>query len=169
MTTPDEKPAVPVRGTLHAINTSRGGVPKLPRSSACISASGVEGDRQDDLRYHGGPDRAVCLYSLDLIEALQGEGHPIRPGSIGENLTLHGIDWTYVRTGARVDIGDLQLEITSAAAPCRKIAGAFVNGEFVRVSQKQHPGWSRFYARVLREGSVSTGDVVELTPPRLLF
>ena len=167
--TPDSPNDVTLRGTVASINTSRGGVPKLPRTSAQITRDGVEGDRQDDLRYHGGPDRAVCLYSLDLIEALQGEGHPITPGSIGENLTLHGIDWTYVRAGTRLDIGDVQLEITSAASPCRKIAESFLEREFVRVSQKRHPGWSRFYARVLRVGSVTTGDGVIVTPPRLLF
>ena len=156
-------------GILHSINVSDGGVPKMPRPWAHVSANGVEGDRQDDHRFHGGPDRAVCLYSLDLIEALQGEGHPISPGSIGENLTLGGIDWGNVRAYARVEIGDLVLEVTKATSPCTKIAGSFRDGEFVRVSQKVHPGWSRFYARVLREGIINVGDRVVLKSPDLLF
>ena len=53
--------------------SSDGGVPKRPLPWAQVRAEGIEGDRQEDCRYHGGPDRAVCLYSLDLIEALQGE------------------------------------------------------------------------------------------------
>lgn len=156
-------------GVLHSINVSQGGVPKLPVPAAQIRTTGVEGDRQDDLRFHGGPDRAVCLYSLDLIEALQGEGHPIRPGMIGENLTLHGIDWTEIRPEARIEIGDVILEITRATTPCHKIAGAFSDREFTRVSQKVHPGWSRYYARVLREGVVTVGDRVTVVPPVLLF
>lgn len=156
-------------GILHSINVSDGGVPKSPRPWAHVRATGVEGDRQDDHRFHGGPDRAVSLYSLDLIEALQGEGHPISPGSIGENLTLGGIDWGNVRADARVEIGDVVLEITKAASPCAKIAGSFRDGEFVRVSQKVHPGWSRFYARVLREGIVTVGDRVVVKSPDLLF
>ena len=95
-------------GTVHSINTSNGGVPKFSRAWAHIRATGVDGDRQEDRRYHGGPDRAVCLYSLDLIEALQGEGHPITPGSIGENLTLHGVAWQDMRPDTRVEIGDLK-------------------------------------------------------------
>jgi MOSC domain-containing protein YiiM len=157
------------RGVLHGIHVSDGGVPKAPRPWAQVRAGGVEGDRQEDRRYHGGPDRAVCLYSLDLIEALQGEGHPIVPGSVGENLTIHGLDWTDVRTDARMQIGEVVLEITRAASPCHKIAGAFRLGEFTRISQKVHPGWSRFYARVLREGLVTVGDRVALTAPPLLF
>lgn len=156
-------------GILHAVNVSDGGVPKLPRDWAHVYTSGVEGDRQEDRRFHGGPDRAVCLYSLDLIEALQGEGHPIVPGSIGENLTLHGLDWTEVRPEARVEIGEAVLEVTRATSPCHKIAASFTDGDFTRVSQKVHPGWSRFYARVVREGLVSVGDRVVLTLPPLLF
>jgi MOSC domain-containing protein YiiM len=157
------------RGILHSINVSDGGVPKLPRPHARVRVDGIEGDRQEDRIFHGGPDRAVCLYSLELIDALQGEGHPIVPGAIGENLTVQGIDWIDIRPGARLDIGDVLLEVTRSTSPCHKIGAAFLERDFTRVSQKLHPGWSRFYARVLREGLVSTGDRVMLVPPRLLF
>ena len=59
--------------TVHSINVSNGGVPKLPRASAWVSSHGVEGDRQRNLMVHGGPRRAVALYSLDLIQQLQAE------------------------------------------------------------------------------------------------
>ena len=147
-------------GTVHSINVSNGGVPKTPRLSAAVRVGGMEGDRQSDLRYHGGPDRAVSLYSLDLIRALQAEGHPIAPGSIGENLTLAGVDWAVMRAGVRLEVGDALLEITKPAHPCEKIAGSFYKREFVRVSEKVHPGWSRLYSRVLREGTVAVGDRV---------
>ena len=147
-------------GTLHSINISDGGVPKTPQASVRIRTAGVEGDRQRDLRYHGGPDRAVSLYSLDLIHALQAEGHPIQPGSIGENLTLAGLEWASLGPGDRVEVGEILLEITKPAHPCEKIADSFSDREFSRVSQKIHPGWSRYYTRVLREGSVSVGDPV---------
>jgi len=79
-------------GVLVSINASGGGVPKLPRHRAAVTAAGVEGDRQRDLRYHGGVDRAVCLYSFDHIRALQEEGHPVSIGLLGENLTVMGLD-----------------------------------------------------------------------------
>lgn len=158
-----------VQGRVHSINVSSGGVPKFLRGSARVSINGVEGDRQRDLRYHGGPDRAVSLYSLDLIEALQCEGHPITPGSIGENLTLAGLAWETVATGVSIEIGAVVLEVTRPAAPCLKIAGSFLNGEFVRVSHKVRAGWSRFYARVLQEGMVTVGDPVILRSRSRLF
>jgi MOSC domain-containing protein YiiM len=54
-------------GRLEAINTSRGGVPKRPVLEAQITGEGIVGDVQRDLRHHGGPQRAVSIYSLDLI------------------------------------------------------------------------------------------------------
>jgi len=153
------------RGTIRSINVSNGGVPKLPRESAAIGPGGVEGDRQRDLRYHGGPDRAVLLYSVERIRRLQEEGHPIVPGSIGENLTVEGLDWDALRPGTRLGIGDVVLEITSAAAPCSKIGGSFRDGDSSRVSEKIHPGWSRLCARVLRAGTVRVGDPIDVVGP----
>ena len=153
------------RGTVAFVNVSNGGLPKTARASAWIDVHGVEGDRQRNRVFHGGPDRAVCLYSLDLIEALRAEGHPIVPGAIGENLTLTGIDWEAMVPGARLQAGGAELELTSYTVPCRHIRAAFVDERFVRVSQKVHPGWSRLYARVLAPGNVAPGDAVTLLAP----
>lgn len=151
-----------LRGTVHSLNVSDGGVPKLPRHSATARTTGIEGDRQRNLRVHGGPDRAVCLYSLDLIQALQSEGHPIAPGTIGENLTIAGLPWTAMTPGVRLDVGGASLELTGYADPCRNILDSFLNGQILRVSARRHPGWSRVYARVLKEGTITVGDSVTL-------
>ena len=73
--------SVTTPGVLVSINASGGGVPKLPRHRAAVTAGGVEGDRQRDLRYHGGPDRAVCLYSFDLMRAFRTRDTRSRSGS----------------------------------------------------------------------------------------
>ena len=150
-------------GTVVQISVSRGGVPKLPIPQARLSSDGVEGDRQNDRRHHGGPDRAVCIYSLELIEALQREGHPIEPGSAGENLTVSGLDWASIAPGVRLTVGDALLEIVSFTVPCKTIRASFADGRFERISQKTNPGWSRVYARVLSAGEARMGDAVEIT------
>jgi len=150
-----------MHGRVESINTSRGGAFKSAVFEARVSEHGVDGDRQDDLRYHGGPDRALSLYSLEVIRALQAEGHPIAPGSAGENVTLSGLDWPSLTPGSHLRIGIVQLVVTSYAAPCEKIEGSFLNGEFMRISQKLHPGWSRVYSRVVAGGEIRPGDEVE--------
>lgn len=148
-----------------SLNRSNGGVPKLPVDQAWISVNGMEGDRQRDRRYHGGPDRALSLYSLELLLELQSEGHPIEPGAAGENVTLSGVDWTRMRPGTRVTMGDVEIELTAFAAPCKTIRGAFESEQFSRISEKVNPGWSRVYARVLTEGLLQVGARVTLSPP----
>jgi MOSC domain-containing protein YiiM len=150
-------------GRLEAIHTSNGGVPKQARESVRVTVDGLDGDRQRDLRFHGGPMRAVSLYSAELIAALQAEGHPIVPGAMGENLTLAGVDWSALVPGTALTIGPVALTLSGYASPCRNIAPAFVDEYFVRVSQKVHPGWSRLYARVDREGVITIGDSVRLS------
>lgn len=149
-------------GVLVSINTSDGGVPKLPASECRIGVGGLAGDRQRDLRFHGGPDRAVCLYSLEVIQALQAEGHPIGVGSAGENLTVSGLDWGLMTPGRRVRAGEVLLELTKYAHPCANLVEYFRGGDSARISQKVHPGWGRLYARVLEEGIVRPGDPVEV-------
>jgi MOSC domain-containing protein YiiM len=153
-----------VTARVASINRSDGGVPKRPVPEGEIRVTGLEGDRQRDLRYHGGPDRAICLYSADVIAALRAEGHSLEAGSIGENLTVAGLDWAAVVPGVRLRVGASELEVTSYASPCANIAGWFEEGDIARVSQKRHPGWSRVYARVLSPGRVAVGDPVVLVP-----
>jgi MOSC domain-containing protein YiiM len=144
------------------IHRSNGGVPKLPVPEARITRAGLEGDRQRNRRFHGGPSRAVCLYALELIEALRQEGHPVVPGSVGENVTVAGLDWKLVRPGALLRVGDVMLQVTSFTAPCRNIRKSFLDEDFTRISQKLHPGWSRVYTRVVGEGILRVGDDAEL-------
>lgn len=145
-------------GRVHQINVSPGGVPKLPVPRAEVTADGVEGDSQANRELHGGPDRAVCLYSLEVIEALREEGHSIFAGAAGENITLEGIEWDHVVPGTRLRVGPVLLEVTAPTNPCQKNARWFVDGHFGRMHQGRHPGWSRMYARVLEEGVVEAGD-----------
>lgn len=152
-----------MEGRIFQLNVSNGGVPKLAVREALLRPEGLEGDRQRDLRFHGGPDRAVCLFALERLLELQGEGHPIFPGSTGENVTVVGLDWSGLAPGARLALGaEAVVEVTSYTAPCKNIAASFLEGEFKRISQKVHPGHSRLYARVLRPGRLVVGQSVTL-------
>jgi MOSC domain-containing protein YiiM len=150
------------KGRLESINVSQGGVPKSAVPEAVVTTAGLSGDRQRDLHFHGGPDRAVTLFSLEKIRALRAEGHPIAPGTTGENLTVSGLDWDRLGPGARLRIGTVELVVTRYAAPCANIRGSFASGDFSRLSQKQHAGWSRLCARVAAPGTIRPGDSVEV-------
>lgn len=131
-----------------------------------MTTSGLFGDSQKNRKYHGGPMRALCLFSLERIVELQAEGHPIGIGTTGENITVEGLDWDEVEPGLVLEVGEAVIEVTDHTKPCRTIRASFSDEKFTRMSQKLHPGWSRVYARVLKEGLIREGDAV--IPARLL-
>jgi MOSC domain-containing protein YiiM len=158
--------AIPVAGTgrVAQISVSAGGVPKRAVEAARITKRGIEGDRQATRKHHGRPWQALCLWSGDVIERLRAEGHPIEPGSAGENITISGLDWAELRPGVRMRVGDALVETTLYALPCAKNARWFVDGDFGRIEHTRERGVSRLYAWVLVDGDVRTGDAVVVEP-----
>jgi MOSC domain-containing protein YiiM len=150
-------------GRIVQLSVSNGGVPKHAVPTAQVATLGLAGDAHRDREHHGGPERAVCLYSMEAIRGLNAEGHRVEPGSLGENVTVEGVDWGAVEPGAHMLLGDrVLLQVTGYTTPCLNIKAAFKDGDFARVSQKRHAGFSRVYARVLVEGSIRTGDPARL-------
>lgn len=145
-----------------SLNISSGGVPKRPMETADVGPLGLAGDVQRNRKFHGGPDRALCLYSMDLIDALRAEGHPIDPGSTGENVTISGLEWPQLVPGVRLSLGEVEVEVTGYANPCRNIQPSFLDGDSRRIDQRRRPGWSRVYCRVVRPGALRRGDPVEV-------
>lgn len=152
-----------MQGRIFQLNTSPGGVPKLAVREALLTTTGLTNDTHEHPDIHGGPERALCLYSLERILELQNEGHPIFPGAVGENVTLMGLDWDSIKPGVILAMGDeVQVEIASYTSPCDSVAASFGDGRFVRISQKVNPGWSRVYARVRQGGTLFVGQKVQV-------
>ena len=148
-------------GHIFQISLSAGGVPKHAAYNATVDMFGLVGDQHRDLKHHGGPERAVCLFSLERMLALQSEGNPIFPGSVGENVTVTGIDWDKVVPGSHIQLGgQVVLEVTRYTEPCSNIAPSFNDGYFNRIHQSKNPGWSRVYTRVVQTGEIKVGDKV---------
>ncbi len=151
-------------GAVHQLNLSDGGVPKTPVASVQVGARGVLGDRQADRHSHGRPMQALSLWSKEVIDALRAEGHQIAPGLAGENITMTGIDWTSIRPGVQLRIGDVLAEVSAYVTPCKKNAQWFIDRDFNRMDHDRHPGWSRVYAWVRAPGAVRVGDEVVVEP-----
>jgi len=144
------------------VNTSPGGVPKRAVAEAHVGREGLAGDAVRHPKIHGGPERAVCLFPLELIQALQAEGHPIFPGAVGENLTVTGLDWPALAAGDVLAVGEARLQLSTRVEPCKAIAGAFAGGQFKRIKPDRVPDQTRWYARVLTEGVVRPGDEIRV-------
>lgn len=140
-----------------------GGVPKHPVDSLHVSLEdGCVGDRQNDLKHHGGPQRALCLMLWEVMQELQHAGHPIYPGSTGENILIKGFDSSQLKVGSIMSIGQkVIIEITSDAPPCKTIRDSFLEGRFKALSHVVEPQKTRWYARIISEGEIILNDVVK--------
>jgi MOSC domain-containing protein YiiM len=146
-------------GVLAQLNVSPGGMPKLPVASARVTVTGVEGDKQRNLKYHGGRDRAVCVFSEELYEELRDAGVDIPgAGSVGENFTTRGIDLRKLAKGDRLKVGDCVIELTDVRVPCRNLKMWDLDLPELIVGRS---GW---VARVVTDGMVKPGDTIELLP-----
>jgi MOSC domain-containing protein YiiM len=143
------------------------GLPKKPVDSAHVTREGVKGDfniyRHEKLR--DDPDSALLLMSIEKIRELNSEGWPIRPGDLGENFTVTGIPYSEFVVGKVFAVGQLRLQIARRCDPCTNLYGLPYVGsskgpQFLKVMLGRR-GW---YARVLEEGWVKTGDkIVDVT------
>jgi MOSC domain-containing protein YiiM len=136
------------------LNTSPGGMPKLPVARALVSKDGVAGDRQKNRKYHGGPDRAVCLFSVELYDWLRTEGIDLANGSVGENFTTRGIDLTALAPGRRLRVGQCLIEITDVRTPCRSLH------RWEPRLMKLMKGRSGWVAKVVGAAEVAAGDPI---------
>lgn len=150
-------------GVVAQLNVSDGGVPKVPVEHVEVGFGGVVGDVQATRAHHGRPWQALCLWSSEVIDAFAADGHPLRAGAAGENVTISGLDWADVRPGVVLRLGGVRCEVLAFALPCSKNARWFRNGEFGVMHHDRGPV-SRVYARVLDPGSISAGDPAILEP-----
>jgi MOSC domain-containing protein YiiM len=142
--------------TLTQVNVSDGGMPKLPVPSARVTQHGVEGDWQRNRKYHGGPNRAVCIFSEELYAWLRDKGIDLKNGSVGENFTTRGLDLNKLAKGDRLRVGKCLVEITDVRIPCSNLKKWDVDLPELIVG---HSGW---VAKVIEEGEVRSGDAIEV-------
>ena len=119
------------------------------------------GDDQADRTVHGGPDKAVYAYaSEDYAYWRASEGVDVSPALFGENLTVEGIDLTNALVGERWSVGSTVLEVAQIRLPCFKLGIRLGDPRFPQ--RFQHVGRMGAYLRVVQEGDVGAGDVIDV-------
>ena len=162
---PDAKGAIAC-GSCLSVNIGKS-IPKVNVREALLTPMGVRGDAQAAPYIvvwggHGGWDKAVMLWSFDVISTLNAGGAALYPGASGEQLTLGGIDWSLMKTGVRLSIGpEVLLEVTYLKGPCLQLDRFFEKpSDKTKINPAQNPDSSRVLAKVLKPGRVKVGDRV---------
>ncbi len=143
---------------------SEHGLPKPVVREIRIARGGVEGDfnRYRHEEQHDEPNQAVLLMPVEMIRSLNAEGWPIGEGDIGENVTTEGIPYSEFHPGDRFRVGEAVLEVSKPCVPCTNLyllpyVGDEKGPGFLKTMLDRR-GW---YASVVREGRVRSGDPIE--------
>ena len=125
-----------------------------------VHAHGAEGDEQGNLKVHGGPDKALLLYTRDDYEQWIRDGYDFAPGNFFENLTIDGLSTSDIHLADTLRIGEVTVQVSQIRRPCTTLAHRWNMKELPRLVQST--GRSGFYVRVLQPGTIRTNDTVTL-------
>ena len=126
-----------------------------------LTPTGFEGDVQADLRYHGGPDKAVCCYPVEHRADWEAfVEQPLPHGAFGENLSTEGLLEADLHVGDVLRAGTATVQVSQPRGPCFKLAARWGKRTLPgRMAKEMRSGW---YLRVLRAGKVQAGDELRL-------
>lgn len=150
-----------IEGRLLAVCLGPGGIPKQPLPEAVATPQGLVGDKQR-FHKHGGPNRALCLFSIEDYASLRRDGVACgSAGTFGENVLTEGLDFRALLPGDRLALGDeVEIELFDVREPCGTLKS--VDARFPNLML----GRSGFVCRVLRGGVLRPGmRVCKLGPP----
>lgn len=134
------------------------GIQKKPvEGKIFLDKLGFRGDGVADNRFHGGGDKAVCVYCVDHFPFWEKElNRELNYGAFGENLSVTGATETKVHIGDIFKIGEAEVQCTQPRQPCHKLNKIFdFQGMACRV---QTMGFSGYYLRVLKPGWVEANS-----------
>ena len=122
----------------------------------------LDGDRQADLKVHGGEYKAVYCYPVEHYAYWKQElpGRDLPFGVFGENFTTEGLLEDSVHLGDGFAVGSAEVVVTQPRLPCYKLGVRFASDDMVkRFLASKRTG---FYLAVTREGGVGAGDKIQL-------
>lgn len=128
----------------------------------------LTGDRQADLRAHGGPDKAVYAYPIEHVARWNTDLEPetpYGPGVFGENLTTRGWLEDAVRIGDIWAWGDALLQVSQPRHPCFKLG--MRTGRRDIIKRMEANGRSGWYLRVLQPGVVPVAGPITVVSQAL--
>jgi MOSC domain-containing protein YiiM len=147
-----------------------GGLPKIEVPFLNVTPQSVDGEHFRHRKIHGGPDQRLLIIARHSYKWLQENGFCVKPGSLGENVAIEGIDLSQIQSGFRLRLGVVLVEFTQRRIPCRALAPWNRHDQpisrvlYRKCAQPGDPTWGRggLYAKVLTSGTIYADDKIEL-------
>ncbi|SEM82569.1 MOSC domain-containing protein [Lihuaxuella thermophila] len=137
------------------------GICKQAVDEVFLSREGFHGDGVANRAFHGGPERAVCVYSHEHYSYWEQEFQVRLPSAaFGENLTVTRMLERDVCIGDIYQVGDAVVQVSQGRIPCDTISKR--NGIPTLLTRIIEEGYTGFFCRVLREGTVRKDSPIRL-------
>lgn len=135
------------------------------RGAVHLDEHGLAGDKQADVRAHGGPDKAVCVYASEHYAFWENHlGTALEPAAFGENFTTAGLVETEMCIGDIYAVGGARVQVSQPRSPCFRLAAIHNRPELI--NEVAETGFTGFYLRCLSPGLVAAGDSLTLVERR---
>jgi len=119
-----------------------------------VRFDGILGDQVANRKFHGGPDRVVCLYPFEHYAHWQRElGIEPSVSAFGENICAAGMREDQVCIGDVFQIGDAVLQVSQGRYPCATINIRNQHGQLL--NKIIETGYTGYFFRVLEEGDIT--------------
>jgi MOSC domain-containing protein YiiM len=140
------------------------GICKDKTEKAFLTKEGFCGDGVANLKYHGGPDRAVCIYPHEHYQLWEQEFNiSLPPSAFGENLTVTNMLERDVCIGDIYQLGEAVIQVTQGRIPCNTITRR-TNAPGL-LKRFVETGYTGYFCRVLEEGFVRNDSSIKLLEP----
>jgi len=139
------------------------GIFKEPvQGSVKLRKLNLDGDKQADLKVHGGVDKAVYAYAGEHYDYWRQElpDMSLPWGMFGENFTTEGMFEESVNIGDQFKVGTANLIATQPRMPCYKLGVKF--GSMDMIKRFLASGLTGVYFKVMKEGELEQGDEIKL-------
>ncbi len=138
----------------------RSGIGKQTVLSTELKKGGFIGDGVENVEFHGGVDRAVCLYPFEHYSywSKQFGKHLLSP-ALGENITASGMMEEDVCIGDIFKIGTAIVQVTQGRIPCSTISKFNCEGQFL--NRIFASGYTGYFFRVLEEGKINSDSKIK--------
>lgn len=137
------------------------GICKEAVEEVFLTKDGFQGDGVADLRFHGGPDRALCIYPYEHYSLWEQEfGQTLSPAAFGENLTLTNMLERDVNIGDIFQIGDAVVQVTQGRNPCSTISKR--TNLPLLLKRIIDTGYTGYLCRVIEEGKIRSDSKITL-------
>lgn len=136
-------------------------IAKQPVEQAMLLKDGFAGDGVADLEFHGGEDRAVCLYPYEHYAKWEKEfDRDLALPAFGENITPAGMLEKDIYIGDVFELGEAVIEVTHGRIPCSTISKHNqIDPILLRLIET---GYTGYFFRVKKEGAVASNSRLTL-------